>query len=310
MWPNWADITRMIQGKGIIHRQGHTLGLLWMGLVLSLALSACHDRKSPGDELFDPDKLVAWCIVPFDAEDRTPRERAEMLKSLGLSHFAYDYRREHIPSFREEIEALRAHGIALDAVWLWVDPRWEEPLDEAGRQILDILGETGTRTELWLGFPDDAFEGLDDDRSLDMAVQVVEEILLECEDMGCTLALYNHGGWFGEPDNLVRIVESAGIDKLKIVYNFHHGHEQLDRFEENLARMLPYLSTININGMRVGGPKILTLGDGDLELGMLRTMMDSGYEGAVGILGHTEGEDIRPVLERNLKGLEELKKQL
>jgi sugar phosphate isomerase/epimerase len=163
---------------------------------------------------------------------------------------------------------------------------------------------------VWLGFPDDAFEGLEDDRSLGKAVEVVEEILVECEDIGCTLALYNHGGWFGEPDNLVRIVESAGSRKLKIVYNFHHGHEQLDRFEENLARMLPYLSTININGMRVEGPKILTLGEGDLELGMLRTIVDSGYKGAIGILGHTEGEDIRPVLERNLKGLEELKKQL
>lgn len=301
---------RMIPGKGIIHRHGYTLGLLWMSLAFSLGLNACSSGKSPGDKLFDSDNLVAWCIVPFDAEDRTPRERAEMLKSLGLIHFAYDYRQEHIPSFREEIETLRAYGIALDAVWLWVDPRWEEPLDEAGRQILNILGETGTQTEIWLGFPADAFAGLDDDQSLARSLEVVKDLLSECEDLGCTLALYNHGGWFGEPENLVRILESLGSERLRIVYNFHHGHEQLDRFEENLQKMLPHLSTININGMRAEGPKILTLGEGDLELGMLRTIRASGYEGPIGILGHTEGEDIRLVLERNLKGLEELKKQL
>jgi hypothetical protein len=43
---------------------------------------------------------------------------------------------------------------------------------------------------------------------------------------------------------------------------------------------------------------------------MLRIIQNSGYSGPIGILGHTEGEDIRVVLERNLKGLEELRKQL
>ena len=300
----------MIQGKGIFHRQGHIHGLLCLGLCLFLFLSACKRGVSPEDKLFETDNLIAWCIVPFDAEERTPAERAGMLRELGFKHFAYDYRQEHIPSFREEIETLKSHGISLDAVWLWVDPRWEVPLDEAGRQILDILGETGTRTEIWLGFPEDAFEGLDDGQSLELSLGVVEEVLRECAELGCTLALYNHGGWYGEPGNLVRIVESVGSDNLGIVYNFHHGHQQLDRFEDNLEKMLPYLSTININGMRVNGPKILTLGEGDRELEMLRTIVASGYEGPIGILGHTEGEDIGPVLERNLKGLEELKKQL
>ena len=221
-------------------------------------------------EIFEPDKLIAWCIVPFDAEKRSPMERVEMLKDLGLRHFAYDYRDEHIPSFMEEIESLKANRISLDAVWLWVDPRWEDPLNGAGRQIMDILGETGTRTEIWLGFPDQAFNEIPDDESLSMATVVVGEILRECKKLGCTLALYNHGGWFGEPDNLVRIIESLGTDELRIVYNFHHAHHQLDHFQENLEKTLPYLSTININGMRLEGPKIMTLGEGDLELEMLR----------------------------------------
>jgi len=74
--------------------------------------------------------------------------------------------------------------------------------------------------------------------------------------------------------------------------------------------MLPYLSTVNINGMKVKGPKIITLGQGDRELEMLRIIKSSGYAGPIGILGHTEGEDIRMVLDRNLIGLEKLKQAL
>jgi sugar phosphate isomerase/epimerase len=279
-------------------------------ILLAMGIAGCRSAGSNEQLLFEKENLLAWCIVPFDADSRTPQERAEMLDDLGITHFAYDYRDEHIPIFKEEIEALKDHHISLDAVWLWVDPRWEEPLNNAGREIFDILRETGTKTEIWLGLPDNAFEGLPDEESLSIAVKVVREILQEALELGCSIALYNHGGWFGEPDNLVRIIDIIGSDKVKIVYNFHHAHHQVDQFGKNLELILPYLSTININGMRVEGPKIITLGEGDRELEMLRIIKASGYSGPIGILGHTEGEDIRVVLERNLKGLEKLRSQL
>ena len=284
--------------------------LLIIFLALSMGITACTTGRSGEDKLFEKENLVAWCIIPFDSESRTPQERAEMLNELGLTQIAYDYRDEHIPSFKEEIEVLKDHHIKLSAVWLWVDPRWEEPLNDAGREVFDILRETGTQTEIWVGFPDNAFEGISDEESLSRSEEAVKEILQEAEDIGCTLALYNHAGWFGEPLNLIRIIESVGSEKIRIVYNFHHAHHQVDQFEALLQKMLPYLSTININGMKVEGPKIISLGDGDRELGMLSIIRASGYSGPIGILGHTEGEDIRVVLERNLKGLEQLKKEL
>jgi len=136
----------------------------------------------------------------------------------------------------------------------------------------------------------------------------MKEILGEAEGIGCTVALYNHGGWFGEPENQIRIIQAIGSENIRMVYNFHHGHHQLDRFEELFDMMLPYLSAVNINGMKAEGPKIITLGEGDREPDMLRYIKASGYSGPVGILGHTEGEDIRTVLERNLAGLEKLRK--
>jgi hypothetical protein len=276
--------------------------------ILFLLIKAC--TTAPDSDVFDQKNLVAWCIVPFDAKERTPEQRVYMLKDLGIQALAYDYRTEHIPSFPEEIELLEKHGIRLHAVWLWVDPRQEDLPGEEGRIILEMLKESRSQTEIWLGMPDNAFDGLSGAQSLDLAVRAIGAILEQAEAMGCNLALYNHGGWYGEPANLVRMAEAVDPEQIKIVYNFHHGHQQVEDFEQNLELMLPFLSTINLNGMKVEGPKIITLGEGEHELEMMQKIQDSGFSGSIGILGHTEGEDIRKVLERNLLGLKELKEEL
>jgi sugar phosphate isomerase/epimerase len=286
-----------------------SIRIAFLGLLI--LLQACNTQQAnKSDMIYHKENLLAWCIVPFDANERSPAERAAMLKELGIPAMAYDYRDRHIPFFSEEILALEKEGIRLDAVWLWVDPRYEELPGKANRAIMDILEESGVKTELWMGIPEQAFGDGDDEAKLAEAVKIAGRMLEEAEKIGCTLALYNHGGWFGEPENQVRIIEALGSEKLRIVYNFHHGHLQMDRFEELMDLMLPYLSVINLNGMRKGGPKIMTLGEGDRELEMLRIIRDSGYRGPIGIIGHTEGEDIRPVLERNLKGLEKLRSPL
>jgi sugar phosphate isomerase/epimerase len=282
--------------------------ILYLAL-MGISLSGCKSFEKKRN-VFDKENLVAWCIVPFDASERSPEQRAHMLDELGISALAYDYRDSHIASFPEEIEVLKAHHIDLQAVWLWADPRQEDVLGKAGRSIFEILGSSGTQAEIWVGMPEDAFKGLEEEESMSLALEALREILLEAENIGCTLALYNHGGWYGEAENMVRMVEELGSEKLRIVYNFHHAHQHLDRFQENLELMLPYLSTINLNGMRAEGPKIIPLGKGDRELDMLRAIQASGYSGSIGIIGHTDGEDIRPVLERNLRGLETLKQKL
>lgn len=291
-----------------IHMKARTILLII--LVMNQVSSGQSRESADPRHILDRENLVAWCIVPFDAARRSPSERAQMLADLGISRFAYDYRDEHIPSFEQEIGVLRAHRITLSAVWFWIEPAGEELLNASNRAILKVLEETGTETQLWVSFPGSFFEGIADDECIQRAVEALKVLHRWAEGNGCTLALYNHGDWFGEPENQIRIIQAMGSPDIGIVYNFHHGHHQVDRFETLLGKMLPYLRAININGMRVEGPKIITLGEGDRELEMLRAILDSGYEGPIGILGHTEGEDIREVLARNLAGLEKLKEAL
>ena len=87
-----------------------------------------------------------------------------------------------------------------------------------------------------------------------------------------TTILYNHGDWFGDPRNQIRIIEKSGLKNIGMVYNFHHAHQQVDDFHHLLPKMLPYLKTVNLDGIKIEGPKILTLGEGDKELEMLRTL--------------------------------------
>ena len=117
-------------------------GLLLAGL---LAASGVAAEPPPAERLFARDNLIAWCIVPFDSKKRGPEERAAMLERLGFKHFAYDWRAEHIPTFDAEIEALKRHGVALDA--FWVAPG---ELNRESRIILDVLKRHGVKAQLWV----------------------------------------------------------------------------------------------------------------------------------------------------------------
>ena len=74
-------------------------------LLVSLALGLAAFAENPPD-IFARENLMAWCIVPYDGKKRGPEERAAMLEKLGLQHFAYDYRAEHIPTWDDELDAL------------------------------------------------------------------------------------------------------------------------------------------------------------------------------------------------------------
>src|SRR6478609_6229821 len=114
-------------------------------IILALVIVPIAGGDEGAEKLFARDNLVAWCIVPFDAKKRGPEDRAAMLQQLGFRHFAYDWRAEHIPTFDAEIEALKRHGIALDA--FWVAPG---ELNRESRIILDVLKRHGVKTQLWV----------------------------------------------------------------------------------------------------------------------------------------------------------------
>lgn len=271
---------------------------------------AAEPAGAPAD-LFARTNLIAWCIVPFDARKRGPEERAAMLEQLGFKHFAYDYRAEHIPTFDAEIEACRRHGVALDAWWFPTD------LNKEARLILDTLQRHKIQAQLWVTGGGGPVKNPEQQRArVEAETKRLRPIAEAAAKTGCTVALYNHGNWFGEPENQLEIIQELNrqsITNVGLVYNLHHGHGHLDRFPALLQKMKPHLLALNLNGMTRDaerrGNKILVLGQGDLDLTLLRTIRDSGWRGPVGILNHTDADAATRLLD-NLNGLDWLVPQL
>lgn len=269
------------------------------GLLLVAALAA-----QPAD-VFAADNLVAWCVVPFDKKNRTPAERVEMLARLGFKRFAYDWRAQHLPTFDEEVRLLKAKKIELTGVWFPAN------LGPEARQLLDVIKKHDIKTQLWVTVGDPG--GADQAAKVAAVAKVVRPIADEAAKLGCSVALYNHGGWFGEPENQVAVIEHLKLKNVGIVYNQHHGHDHIDRFATLLKTMKPHLHALNLNGMVKGGDKvgkkILPLGEGDLDPVLLKAVRDSGYTGPIGILGHTD-DDAAERLADNLDGLNWLRAKL
>lgn len=284
------------------------LGLL--GLLLGLPLGAPAAPK-PDLSLFARSNLVAWCIVPFDAQRRGPEARARMLENLEVKRLAYDYRAEHIPTFDAELEALARQDIELVAWW------FPGELNDEARGILTVLRRHRVRPQLWItGGGEPARDAAEQAARVAAEARRVEPIARAAADAGCAVGLYNHGGWFGEPENQVAVIQALqaqGVTNVGIVYNQHHGHAHLDRFAPLLRLMKPYLIALNLNGMDNRGDeanrKILPLGCGERDLEMLRIIAESGWRGPVGILNHTD-EDAEGRLLDNLEGLDWLVEQL
>ena len=280
---------------------GYVSLFILVGFIVGLCRGVEPGSPSHDMSLLDGNNLVAWCIVPFDAKQRGPLERAEMLERLGISRVAYDWRAKHVPTFRDEVVAYRDHDLEFFAFWSWHDAL--EPLIE----------EFGIRPQIWqmLSQP----QATDQEAKITEAVKSILPLVEKTRHLKLPLAIYNHGGWSGEPENMVavcrRLREQHDAEHVGIVYNFHHGHAHQPRFANAFELMKPYLFCVNLNGMVDPGQlkpnnKILPIGKGDREVEMIDVVLNSGYNGPIGILDHRSEVDAEISLRQNLQGLRDL----
>ena len=257
---------------------------------------------------FRNDNLIPWSIVGFDVKERTPAERIQMVEDLGFSQYAFGGREKHIATMAEEIRLAEKANIKIPAVWLYINLAKDTvgKLKPQSEQILKALEETGLKAQIWVGMDPKYFEGLADEAAFEESKKMIGYLSDRAESLGCKIALYNHGGWFGNPKNQLQLIKALPENEIGIIHNFHHAHDNLDNYAENIKRMMPYLWCVNLNGMKKEGPKIITIGEGNLEKKMIHTLFDEGYEGPFGILGHVKGGDPEVLLDKNREGLQRL----
>lgn len=260
------------------------------------------------ERIFQKESLIPWSIVGFDVKERTPEQRLDMLKRLGFNQYAYGNRPKHIPTMTHEWLLAKEKGIAIKAVWLYINLNKDKitKLKPESEAVFNNLKTVGLKTQIWVGFEPKYFEKLSDEASLVHAVTMIEYLSKRAKKLGCKIALYNHGGWFGKPENQLKIIQLLSKEDIGIIFNFHHAHEDLDTYSKNIKMLLPYLWCVNLNGMKKEGPKIISIGKGNLEKDMIQQILNLNYKGPFGILGHVKGGDPELILEENYSGLLEL----
>lgn len=273
---------------------------------LWLSFACGQEPAAPAvDQLFARDNLVAWCIVPFDAAKRGPKARAEMLNRLGFKSLAYDYRDEHISQFDEEIKTLREHGIDLAAWWCGgVDPH--NPVSGSITLALDALSRNQDSADLWVMFNEAPLQSLDQPARVKLVAEAMDKIAVAVAAVKGRVGIYNHGGWCGDPANQLAVAKACHEKNTGVVFNFHHAHEHFNQLPALLKELAPHLICLNLNGMTIGGEKILPVGSGKSDREMLQMVRVSGYTGPIGILDHRPELDAELSLKQNLDGLERL----
>ncbi len=284
-----------------------SLSLGFLGMLLSLTTSLAQRKPA---SIYAKDNLVAWCIVPFDTKNRGPVERAEMLNKLGITRLAYDWREKHIPTFDEEIEACRSHHIKLEAFWMYSGPNPEQ--DQGLQAVLDVLKGKKVKTQIWLMIGGiKGMEQMSQEEKIKAVARPVQYVVERAAALGCTVGLYNHGGWFGEPENQLAVIDYLKKPNLGMVYNFHHAEEHIERFPQFFPKILPHLLALNLAGLRKGNPvKVVPIGDGDAEQGMMEVVKKSGYKGPIGIINEDTAPDAEVGLMLNMNGLQKVLKAM
>jgi sugar phosphate isomerase/epimerase len=282
----------------------------WLaGSVIPLLMIPCALGQGGRTDVFARQNLLAWCIVPYDAAHRGPAERARMLKRLGITMLAYDWREKDIPAFDQEIDALREYGITLQGFWLRTG--LEPEIDKHVPIVLDVLKRHRVRTQLWCPLdPPAGFASLPQEDRFARATRALRFLADQAGAIGCSVGFYSHGGWMGQPENQLEILRRAARKNTGIVYNFEHGRDHMDRFAEFFPKLVPHLMAVVLNGMRKGGPDFINVGEGDRDLSMLKVIRASGYHGPIGLMNHDETRDAEAGLKTNVEGLKKLLREM
>ncbi len=257
--------------------------------------------------LLDRQNLVAWCVVPFDAKKRGPEQRAEMLQRLGFKKFAYDWREKDVPTFDAEVEALKRHGVNLVAWWFPTEAE-----DPHARIILEVIKRHGIHPQLWvMGSGSPRRTEAEQRERTEQEAERIRKIIELAKPYGCQVELYNHNGWFGQPNNEVAVIKrlrQKGVSGVGMIYNFSHGHADIADFPAIWKRIAPYVVTVNVTGM-VKDESLIPPSQGDHELELLRTILVSQWRGPIGVIAE-QGGDAQVTLRNDLRGLDWLARQL
>lgn len=269
-------------------------------VLLLAALLSAPENASPGA----PFPFFAYCIDTHDSMRRTLPEQAALLKELGYDGVGHLW----LDSIQERLESLDAAGLKLFQITMQVSMKEGTPPYDRGKleAVLPLLKGRGVQLCLLMqGMPPSDPSG--DARGVD----IVREIADLAKPSGTEVLLYPHANdWLEKVSDAVRIAEKADRPNVGVMFNLCHWLK-VDQ-EENLRPVLesamPRLRAVSINGadradaIHAGtGDWLQPLDKGSYDVSqVLKTLLDLGYRGPVGLQCWGIGGDARDHLIRSM----------
>jgi hypothetical protein len=255
--------------------------------------------------------MAASHLVAHDALRRGPRERAQMLRRIGIRKIVWDWRDEHLGTFDAELDALRQYEIELSGMWTPLPmPAYEEP-DYATRfglvptPIKTLITEAARRgfaPDLWtqIGFGQPGAPAQLSERvhrvEVNRAADHLAGLARLARGHGMCVVLTNHGGWAGEPRTLVDVVRELarrGLGNVGIGFRLQHAHHLIADLDHHLSVMDEHLVAFMLSGADAGaeltGRVILPFGAGSRDRWVTHALLESGWRGQLVV--HAVGQD-------------------
>ena len=153
----------------VMKRQSQCLLRLMLLLILTQTVSG---------QAFDEEVMqnkYPWCIVAYDSLERTPTERIQMIKDLGFTKYAYDWRDKHLDDTLAELQIAKNNGIEIVSIWLWLNAKRDSlgSLSKANERMFNIIQESGIKTTFWVSLSPNFFSELSDEQSLKKATELI-----------------------------------------------------------------------------------------------------------------------------------------
>ena len=209
-------------------------------LILVLFQFSCNSNEAYRIEVTE---VSPWCILGFDALDRTPKERIAMLNEMGFSKYGFNKGKGDLTTMIEEFKLAREHDIEITSIFLWLNSKRDSigTLSPSNQELLGNLKKVGQKPTIWVSLSNNFFEGKTHQESLEVAVEMIRFIKGQADEVGSELALYNHRGWFGNPHHQIEILnqlkDKSRFLLVKTEMEYHTSREiQPNDFQEPLIR--------------------------------------------------------------------------
>ncbi len=273
-----------------------------LGTSFSFAHSAETSRKESPSDLCDRFFIMdTW----FWENKLDASQQAEILKRLGSRKATES--RNRWDEFPQVLETFDRDGIDMVAVYvrLSIDdkelPGFFAPLIESLK---------GRKTLIWLNLTSQQYKPSDaaGDGNAQKVVLAAADL---AEPAGLSISLYHHrGDWMERIGDTFRLAEACDRKSVGCTFNLYHWlfNDGGDRLEETAKKVLPRLNCVTINGAMKNTANIdvraaiLPLGEGDYDVeNFVRTFVQLGYRGPIGLQGYGIGGEIEKKLASSLE---------